>query len=183
MKFAQKFLILLALFGTLGGVARAKPAQPETVLDYFLLLPKESYFASPLSSSERKKWLYNKSGSVKPVIDIENDYILFPGDGAQGTLQFAVFRYKGRALIVVRDSFEDGSLNFLRYENGRWTDVTSAMMPAIYNVRYDYHVPRWGTTIKVTAGRRYYKDVGIAPNRGQKIYDLVWIEGRFKVKR
>lgn len=167
-------------------MASAKPAQPKTVLDYFLLLPAKGEFATEVPKNERKKLLYANAetfGPVKPIVDIKNDYILFPGDGAQGTLQFAVFRYKGRALVVMRDDFEDGALDFLRYENGRWTDVTRQMMPAIYNVHYDYHVPRWGTTIKVTAGRKYFKDLKTSPDRGKKIYDFVWTDGQFKVKR
>ena len=186
MKLKNKISISLAILGAFAGVASAKPAPPKTVLDYFLLLPATGQFATEVPKSERKEWLYANPktfGATKPIVDIKNDYLLFPGDGAQGTIQFAVFRYKGRALIVMRDNFEDGTLDFLRYEKGRWQDVTKQMMPVPYNVHYDYHVPRWGTTIRVTAGRNYFKDVKPAPNRGKKIYDLVWVGGKFKVKR
>lgn len=186
MKIKRKISISLAMFGALcivGRVASAKPAQPKTVLDYFLLLPNKSYFAVPLSKSQRKTWLRDRSASIKPIVDIKNDYLLFPGDGAQGTIQFAIFRHKGRALVVVRDDFEDGSLDFLRYESGHWKDVTKQMMPAPYNVRYDYQVPRYGTTIKVTAGRDYFKDTKPTRNKGKRLYDLVWVNGTFKVRR
>ena len=184
MKIQRKISMSLAMLIALCGVASPRAAQPKTVLDYFLLLPAQGQFATEVPKD--KKWLYTEPeiyGPVKPIVDIKNDYLLFPGDGAQGTMQFAIFRYKGRALIVMRDDFEDGGLDFLRYENGRWKDVTKQVMPVPYNVHYDYHVPRWGTTIKVTAGRDYFKDAKPTLNKGKKIYDFVWVGGKFKVKR
>ncbi len=173
----------LALMWVAAHIVEAKVAAPKTVLDYFLLLPARGRFATETPKNQRRAWLREKSSDLKPVVDIKNDYILAPGDGAQGTIQFALFRYKGRVLVVMRDDFEDGTLDFLRYENGRWKDVTKQMMPVPYNVHYDYHVPRWGTTIKVTAGRDYFEDVKPSPNKGKKVYDLVWDKGKFKVKR
>ena len=179
IKFSVVALLICAFGLSAIDAAVAKPAPPKTVLDYFLLLPKQSYFALPLSGAERRAYLKDK----RAVVDLKNDYILFPGDGAQGTLEFALFRFKGRVTVVIRDDFEEGRLDFLRYENGRWKDVTKAMMPTPYNARYDYHVPRRGTTIQVTAGRRYYRDPKPSPNRGKKVCDLVWSGGKFKVKR
>ena len=65
-----------------------------------MLLPAHGQFATEIPKNERKEYLYTdpkQFALVKPIVDLKNDYLLLPGDGAQGTVQFAVFRYKGRA--------------------------------------------------------------------------------------
>jgi hypothetical protein len=175
-------LISVLLLSAISQARSAEPriAKPKTVLDYFLLLPYEPFFHEiGESQSARKKWLYEKG--VGNIIDIKNDYIRMSGDAAQPTMYMALFRYHGRVLVGVYEYGEGGvemaSLHFMRYENGRWKDVTKAMLPVSYNDHYFYRLPRYGTTIRVTRGDP------IGEDGGKKVYDLVWIKGRFKVGR
>jgi hypothetical protein len=156
--------------------ARAKVAQPRTVKDYFLLLP-DKYF----ETSRREVWLDEDC-----IIDIKNDYIHFPGDGAQSTLEVALFRYRGQVLVAVYDHYMEGSLDFLRYINGRWKNVTRQVIPVPFNgYKYQYKIPRYGTTIRVTANRFDEELPGrVAPEgKGKRAYDLVWTRGKFVVRR
>jgi hypothetical protein len=163
------------------------PATPKTVVDYYLLLPG-SYFDNPNASrAERKSWLYGETG-MGSVVDIKNDYLEMAGDGAQGTIYMALFRHKGRVLVGTYWYGEGGgNFRLMRYENGKWRDVTRALLPVSYREDYHYIIPRYGTTIKVTQGNdeenydesKPFYDFG----KGPKIYDLVWVNGRFKVRR
>jgi hypothetical protein len=153
-------------------VSQGKTTNPETVVDYFLLLPQKGFFE--LEKLERKKWLYGTQGSV---VDIKNDYLRMQGDGAQGSLQVALFRYKAQVLIAVYNEFEDGTLNFLRYDKGKWKDVTKVMLPVPFNRRCTYTLPRYGTSIRVTRGNGFDYE-----GDGKKLYDLVWAKGRFLIR-
>ena len=152
--------------------------KPRTVVDYFMLLPQDYLDIPP---SKRGTWLYGEN-SRGSIVDIKNDYIRMAGDETQWPIYMALFRYKGRVLLgvcIVADDWT--SFGLLRYENGRWKDVTTAMLPVPYNETYQYVIPRYGTTIKVTTGN------GVEhPSKyghGTKVYDLVWTQGKFKVRR
>jgi hypothetical protein len=159
---------------------KAATAQPKTVLDYFMLLPG-MYFdgGDPYATrAVRKQWL-REEGSI---IDVKNDYLKMTGEAAQPTIYMALFRHKGRVLVgVYADGEGGGDLSLMRYEKGRWKDVTKAMLPVLYNHNYIYMIPRHGTTIRVTTGNSHddYAEYG----RGKKVYDLVWTQGKFKVQR
>ena len=178
--FGAAFLILtIALLSGLFAAgarvsARAQATDPRTVQDYFLLLP-ERY--AGISRARREEML--RSGNV--TVDLRNGYISYQ-DSAEDRSAIALFRRPdGSHLIAVtylgpdlrvNPNFEEVSrISFLRYANGRWSDVTRSTLPIPFNSRLTYELPRYGTTIKVT-GRR-----------GQRAYDLVWANGRFTVSR
>lgn len=168
---------LLLISGTiffLNTALYAKSIKPKTVVDYFMLLPQKGFFE--LKMPERKKWLYGIKGSV---VDTKNDYLRMQGDGAQGSLQVALFRYKGRVLVAVYNEFEEGTLHFLCYQKGRWKDVTKATLPVPFNRFFTYTLPRYGTAIKVIRGNDFYR----SKPSSTKAYDLVWRRGRFIVRR
>jgi hypothetical protein len=158
----------------------AKPAtpKPKIVFDYFMLLPQD-FFEFP--KSHLKSYLYDDSGEAI-MVDEKNDYLHMWGDAAQASIYMALFRYKGRVLVGVYSDGEGGGiLNLMRYENGKWRDVTKSMLPVPYNDNYQYIIPRYGTTIKVTTGKSEgnWQEYG----RGKKVYGLVWTQGKFKVRR
>jgi hypothetical protein len=69
------------------------------------------------------------------------------------------------------DPYWQPSLEFYAYRNGRLMDVTQATMPRRFNKSLGYQLPRYGTTI------------GVITEPGKRVYDLVWVKGRFHVKR
>ncbi|HEX8237640.1 MAG TPA: hypothetical protein VF600_16905 [Abditibacteriaceae bacterium] len=158
----------------------AKPAtaSPKTVLDYFMLLPQD-FFEFP--KSHLKSYLHDESGEIL-MVDKKNDYLRMAGDAAQATIYMALFRHKGRVLVGTYSDGEGGGiLHLMRYENGKWRDVTKAMLPVPYNDNYIYIIPRYGTTIKVTTGNS--EEDWVEYGRGKKVYELVWTQGKFKVRR
>ncbi|MBW3636796.1 MAG: hypothetical protein KY445_10095 [Armatimonadetes bacterium] len=160
--------------------SEAKPKAPRTVLDYFDLLPQRffevEYFGS---NNKRRKWLkrgltefplYNRS-----IIDLKNDYIRFPGDGAQRRLDVAVFRYRGQATVGVYNDWDAGELSFWRYKNGRLVDVTEQVLPMGFDGKNGYVLPRFGTTVRV------FQRTGIFRIKPQMkpLYTLRWRGGHF----
>jgi hypothetical protein len=179
MKIKHRYcwLMMTLVFLFWASSCSASTQQPKTVLDYFLLLPN-SFFEIDRSVMGRKKWLY---GTGRGVVDVKNDYLRMQGDGAQGTLNVALFRHKGKVLVAVQNEFEEGTLSFLRFERGVWKDTTTEVMPLSYNDRNTYIVPRYGTIIRVLRGNSFY-DTGHDAKRA-RLYDFVWTGGRFKVRR
>ncbi len=165
--------------------SEAKPKTPRTVLDYFDLLPKH-FFEVEYSGSNtnRRKWLregFNPDipANNRSIIDLKNDFLRFPGDGAQGRLDIAVFRCKGQATIGVHNNFEEGDLSFWRYRNGKFIEVTKQVVPVGFNSRNGYAMPRLGTTIRVFKSSFWFRfKPGMKP-----LYTLRWRGGRFHRQR
>lgn len=123
--------------------------EPISVVDYFLLLPKEDFEAPPLA------WLDHNAR----VIDKENGYLSISGDGAQPSFDVALFRYHdGRPLIAVCSGELEGpdSVQLKFYELGsdrRMHEVPSAILPfpglANEDNEFKFELPRQGRTIAV----------------------------------
>ncbi len=176
------FVMMLALcwMNFWGSPVEAKTASPRTVLDYFLLLPDKDYFT--MDRSSRLAW--TRQPGRQAIIDLKNDYIQFPGEAGQPTLDVALFKHRGNVLVAVHASYEMGqSLDFWRYRQGQWTNVTRQTLPVPYSDRYDYRIPRYGTTVKVVVADYDWKLDKEVPNAGKRVYDLIWSGGRFHVKR
>lgn len=177
------FLVFAVALYTLPCISKAgaKDVPRKSVVDYFYLLP-DLYFEIPFSRAQRKavlfhdRKIYPYNFAVESIADVKNDYAHI-GLDAVGTLEVAVFRSKGRDLIAVRRYYEGCRVWFLTYQNGRWKDVTKQVMPVQLDQKYNYILPRYGTTIEVR------RDLWPVKKRGHKIYDLRWQKGRFQVRR
>jgi hypothetical protein len=67
-----------------------------TIVDYFLLLPRDYFEGTPQS------WLFFLRQPTFGVVDLANGYISCTGDGAQPEFEVALFRYRdGRPLLAV----------------------------------------------------------------------------------
>lgn len=157
------------------GSAACATTPPKNVRDYFLLLP-QVYFDVP--QAERKLRLDRDA-----TLDTKHGYVYFPGDGAQATIVVALFRYRRECVVAVYDKAEDGSLDFLTYANGRWKNVTTTVMPVRFDGNCEYELPRHGTVIRVTRNRFDPQTLERALKRGKPFYDLVWMRGRFNLRR
>ena len=132
-------------------------AEPETmsVVDYYLLLPKDEFEAPP------RAWL---EGHAR-VVDKENGYISIEGDGAQPSFQVALFRYRdGNPLLALCESELEGddsvTLQFFELGAGgkmdksprkifpigdAWSNGTDEPQPQSWY----FELPRHGRTILV----------------------------------
>ena len=180
------FLLVLLLVGLPVSESVARPRkEPRTVLDYLDLLPQRFFEVDyPTSRSDRRRWLQAGFDKEIPpenrsIIDIKNDYLRFPGDGAQGRLDLAVFRYQGKATVGVYNDFEEGDLSFWRYKGGHLIEVTSQVLPRNWKKQdFNYFLPRLGTTIRVV--KQNFPPL-IYPSKRIIIGSLVWTTGRFQL--
>ena len=168
--------------------AVADTNQPKTVREYFMLLP-EKYFV--LEGCERakdkdcKKAKIDYLNTFKEVEDNANAYLKAGCDGAQSCLEMALFkRPDGTFLVAVNRYFEMGNdYFFLDYKNGNWTDVSTRVIPE-FSKKNIYEIPRQGTTVKVYR-KIFEKNTGDGGDgfetgeKGEKLYDLVWKDGKF----
>jgi hypothetical protein len=166
--------LLFVAVATLIAARQPAPGQsnpPKNIRDYFLLLP-DKYAGIP--RAERQKFLRQ----AHPVIDITNGYMSYQ-EYAESTTAIALFKKPDQSYIVgisfsgsvINKKTEDiediSTLSFLRYDNGRWIDVTGEVLPVAVRKELLYELPREGTTIKV---RRI---------NGTKVHDLLWRGGKF----
>jgi hypothetical protein len=150
---------------------QSRHIHPQTVADYFLLLPNR-YIGEAETQGDRRDML-SASGAI---CDVKHDYLLSQGDGAQPMLSVVLFRHGKKVTVAVLNGGYDPpkpTLDFLRYDGKHWTNVTKQILPSDavpepndYD-RLTYQLPRYGTTIHVLN------------SVGTKEFDLVWHGGRF----
>lgn len=183
----EKFLfsaLLICLLG-FGLAASAQVKQPKTVRDFFMLLPAK-YFS--LDCCMNKNARQGKEEYLRRYLDVEdtaNGYMRGAGDAAQEGFEMALFKRANGTYLVAFYTFGEGGVEdtpwcvFLDYKNGKWTDVSRAVVPNYNAQKYAYELPQQGTTIEVFQkdenGEDFYK--------GKKLYDLIWQNGKFTVKK
>lgn len=163
--------------------ANAQTNQPKTVRDFFNLLPQK-YFTlegcQPSSDKNCNKARREYIDSFLEIEDTANGYWKSGCDGAQSCLTMALFKRPNAAYIVaLKKEFESGTDNyFLEYRNGKWFDISAQVVPS-FSKNNIYELPRTGTTVGVFAKNKN-SEFG---DKGKKLYDLVWKNGKFSVKR
>ena len=129
--------------------------EPLSVVDYFLLLPKNEFEAPPLA------WLDHHAR----IIDKQNGYISIAGDGAQPSFEVALFRYRdGKPLLAVCSGELEGKdsvdLKFFQLgDDGQMHEATPKILPLEKSDNLQFDLPRQGRTIVVrqaTNGKRRF---------------------------
>ena len=163
---------------------KSQTKQPKTVRDFFMLL-SEKYFVlescEPAKDKDCRRAKLNYLKSFTEVEDTANGYLKGGCDGAQSCMEMALFkRPDGTYLVALNTSAEMiEDFHFLDYKNGVWTDVSAEIVPE-FSRKNMYEIPRKGTTVKVYAKKIIEKgdDYEIA-EKGAKLYDLEWKDGKF----
>jgi hypothetical protein len=170
MHFRFTIILLLVLVSS-STVAAQSSTEPRTVVDYYMLLPNKYFEAD---RDQRLHWMLDpKRGAI---VDIRNGYLYAPGDGAQTDIYTCIFkRNDGAYLVAVNYNDKDGVfetfLDFFVYERGNLTKVTKSVLPVPFSKDLFYELPRHGMTIRVTNAS------------GKRLYDLVWNQLVFRVRR
>ena len=161
---------------------------PQTIRDFFVLLPEkyfvlEGYVREKDKDCKKAKVDYLKT--FTEVEDIANGYFKGGCDGAQSCLEMAIFkRPDGTYSVGVATSAEmTNDYYFLDYVNGSWTDVSATVVPQ-FSKKDIYELPRKGTTVKVFAKKVIEKgdDYEVA-DKGERLYDLEWKNGKFTIRK
>lgn len=176
------FAILLLAFSTF-----AQVSEPKTVKDFFLAFTQDVFYiegCDQVSDSGCRKARERYLSNYLEIEDTKNGYLTAGGDGAQAALVMALFkRPSGRYIVAVNQFGEIGDdYNFFEYANGRWKDISADVIPG-YSRRNIYELPRFGTTIQVFAKKIIDSDGVIEMSeKGEKLYDLIWKDGKFTKK-
>jgi hypothetical protein len=139
-------------------VVRKSEQEKMSVLDYFLLLPPDT-FEGPAYT-----WLDVMRANGE-LIDKENGYMSCPGDGAQPEFELALFRYRdGRPLLALCSGELEGSdsvqLRFFELgADGKMQKVSRPILPGAdmkndpetgyVKEGWQFSLPRTGRTILV----------------------------------
>jgi hypothetical protein len=127
--------------------------QRSSVVDYFLLLPTDTFEGSPA------EWLKFMSESGGGVVDKANGYLSCTGDGAQPAFQVALFRFNdGRPLLAVCSGELEGPdsvfLDFFELgTDGRIHKVSRGVFPIRDGNGRKFILPQKGRTVVVTDGK------------------------------
>jgi len=161
----------------------AQTDQPRTVRDFFNLLPQKYFTLEGCEPKTDKNCEKARKEYIKNFLEIEdtkNGYWKSGCDGAQSCLTMALFKRPDAIYIVhILTEFEMGEDSyFLEYKDGKWTDISVKVVPD-FTQKNTYVPPREGTNVEV------FKKNFPEPNfseRGKKIYDLTWQNGKFVKK-
>lgn len=131
MKLSKIFLPLglIALFFAGFQTAQAQTkASPQTVTDYFMLLPKAHLSLLEFAGKNRKNLIQRE--------DLKNGFLGLSSEQSEGAAQVALFRKKNREAVIAVSEFDcapacSGGLKLLQYKNGKWTEVTAQLLPEI----------------------------------------------------
>lgn len=162
----------------------AQTNQPKTVRDFFNILPQKYFRLEGCESAKDKNCERARREYVKTFLETEdtaNGYWKSGCDGGQSCLRMALFKRPDASYVVaVHTLNEADEVNyFLEYKNGKWSDVAAQIVPE-FSDKNIYELPQKGTTVEV------FKKVFPEPNfseRGSKIYDLEWKDGKFSIKK
>ena len=174
--FVLRVLLCVATiaFARGGEATAAQASEPKTVADFFLLVPErymkyyDLRFREELLRGERRG----------AVVDIPNGYISWDASDNPEEFEFAIFKKRDGRYIVAysvgyNSEYDDpgSKLFLLSYEGGKWRDVTKSLLPAPFDKRKTYKLPRQGRSIDVT------------DEWGEKFYTLTWRNDRFGINR
>jgi hypothetical protein len=183
----QKLIYTLLALLVFSAFASAQ-TQPKTVRDFFTLLP-DKYFTLegcyPETDKGCKKARAEYLKTFTEVEDIVNGYFKGGCDGGQSCIEMAIFkRLDGMYLVGLATSGEMiNDFYFLNYAGGKWTNVSASVVPG-FSKKYWYEMPRQGTTVQVYAKKITEKSADYEiSERGKKLYDLEWKNGKFTLKK
>lgn len=169
----------------LGQIASAQVKQPKTVRDFFNLLPQR-YF--PLEACSAKPTQKNcdqaRKEYLKSYLEVEdaaNGYMKGGCDGAQYCFTLALFKRANNTYIVALhvEGDEQDENYFLEYKGQRWLNISAQVIPK-FSQNNVYELPRQGTTVGVfKKNKANIND----RDRSTKLYDLVWKNGTFTIKK
>lgn len=160
--------------------AESPNGEPKTVRDFFKLLPAEYFTLEGCEPAKDKNCDKARAEYLKNFLEVEdipNGYLKGGCDGGQSCIVMTLFKRPNASYVIaVNTEFEAGTNNyFLDYSNGKWTDISAEIIPQFSKKNF-YELPRQGTTIQVFAKKM---TDGYEDGKGEKLYDLVWKDGKF----
>ena len=160
--------------------------QPRTIRDHFMLLPEKYFVLEGCEREKDKNCRQAKLSYLKTFTEVEdtaNGYLKAGCDGAQSCIEMTIFKRPDSSYLIavateaemIREQY------FLDHTNGNWTDVSADVIPNFSRSNF-YELPRHGTKVNVFSKKIIEKgqDYEIS-EKGAKLYELEWKDGRFSV--
>ncbi len=160
---------------------------PKTIREFFTVLPDKYFTLEGCDRESDKDCAIARAEYLKTlteVEDVKNGYFKGGCDGAQSCIEMTIFkRPDGRYLVAVATFAEMiNNFNFLEHDDGKWTDVGARDVPEFSKSNW-YELPRVGTTMTVYEAKVIEKgDDFEITEKGKKLYELVWKDGKFTRK-
>ena len=157
--------------------AAVQSKKPQTVTDYFLLLPQKYISMTPQA---RKVLIEAPNGAT---IDLKTGYMAFQEEPKTQNVIVLFKKPDGSQLIGVtrtkpsatkkagEDADDECEFYVLRYDGAQFVDVTKEVIPAPVDKKFYYDMSRQGTLIRVENGD------------GDLVHTFVWENGKFTLKR
>jgi hypothetical protein len=199
LSFATVFSLCLLVCPAFAGAqthhpetVKTKAADPQNVLDYYLLLPNKELGLLENTKKSREALIQDQ--------DVANGYLALSSDELQGVAQVALFRKKTCEAVIGLTETEQtvissGSVKFLQYSGGQWRDVTAEVWPEIgakeilaaYNrikkgddeehtlqkpPHIYWELPKKGTTVEMRSGED-------SASRDKALMKFTWNGARF----
>ena len=125
--FLSVNLIALSFVCFQTAMAQTK-ANPQTVTDYFMLLPKAHLSLLQFAGKNRKDLIQQE--------DTKNGFLGLSSEQSEGAAQIALFRKKNREAVIAVSEFDcapacSGGLKLLQYKSGKWSEATAQLLPEI----------------------------------------------------
>ena len=125
-------------------------AAAETVADYFLDLPRQVFH----EGTPAELLAIMKRGEGESVVDTKNGFLKLEGDGAQVSLQVALFRYEDkRPLIAVAwgelEEPDFTHLTLFEEKEGKLVVARRGIFPVADSPKLRFELPREGRTVIV----------------------------------
>lgn len=162
--------------------------EPKSVREFFLAFTQDVFYVEGCDEPSDPGCAKARARHLERYLEVEdtkNGYLSAGGDGAQAALRMTIFRKPEGSYIVAVNQFGEigDDYNFYVYENGRWRDVSNDVIPD-YSTQKIYELPRYGTRVEVFAKKIIDTDgVVEMSERGEKLYDLAWNNGKFSIVR
>ncbi len=169
-------------------LSATRSGQPRTIREFFMELPERFFTLEGCDKATDKDCRKAKLEYLRSFTEVEdtaNGYLKGGCDGAQSCLEMTIFRKPDSTYLVAVSVEAEMMMEqfFLDYADGKWTDIAAEAIPQ-YSQRYIYELPRQGTTVRVFEKKVIEKgdDYEIV-EKGPKIYDLTWQNGKFEIKK
>lgn len=171
-----------------GQVPQTSAGQPKTIRDFFMLLPEKYFVLEGCVREKDKDCRKARLDYLKTFTEVEdtaNGYFKGGCDGAQSCIEMTIFKKPDGSYLVAVSTESEMVIeqHFLDYADGKWTDAAGRVIPE-FSKKNIYQLPRQGTTMSVFEKKVTEKgdDYEIA-EKGTKLYDLVWKDGKFSIKK
>jgi hypothetical protein len=170
-----------------GEIASAPQVVPKNVREFFMLLPEKYFTLEGCERDKDKDCRRAREEYLKEFaeVDLANGYIKGGCDGGQACIEMAIFKRPDNTYLVGVSTFAEmmNDYYFLDYNGGKWKDVSAEVVPQ-FSKKNMYELPRNGTTVQVYAKKIIEQGPDFeASEKGKQLYDLVWKDGKFAVKK